>query len=203
MDDEQLKRWNEERVKLFAGARIPPHTLAAILHDARRLDFETAMRALPIYRAAKPYRGFYAVDWARHYEQCRAITAAGRTDRAQERAPAARWQDEEDERHSVEADKRREIAEYERIPAAARERARTALASLGWPTRDDSRAWRMIVIKWHRGEDVSSMLHPSRLCSALPEQRVSATLTREERARELRAMMLSIQVQLRQLEEAA
>lgn len=199
MTDDELKKWNEARLELFAGAKIPPHALAAILHDTRRMDFDRAMRALPIYRAARPYRGFYAVDWARHYEQTRTDDAnAGRTDGAAARAAAARLDDEQ----RVESDKLAEIARYRAIPPAVREDARVKLAGLGWPMRDESRAWRLIVIMWHRGEDVSSILHPSKLCRALPEEKERHRLTRDETIRELRALIHGAQLRIEELEAA-
>jgi hypothetical protein len=150
MTNEELKEWNDTRLRLFAGAKLPPHTLAAILHDARRLDFDTAMRALPIYRAARPYRGFYPIDWARHYDQAR--RADGRTEVAQERAPAA--VDEGAWREESKADQRREIDAYRRLSTEQREAAATALAGWGYQPSDSSRAWRFIAVAWTRGEDV-------------------------------------------------
>ena len=165
MTDEELKEWNDTRLRLFAGAKLPPHTLAAILHDARRLDFETAMRALPIYRAAKPYRGFYPIDWARHYDSVR--TAGGRTEVAPERAPAAadvRWEDD------ARADKRRELDAYRRLTAAQRDAAAKALAGWGYKPSDSSRAWRFIAVAWTRGEDVGPYRLHAELGSSLSER---------------------------------
>jgi len=196
MDDAELKSWNDERVRLFAGARIPPHALAAILHDARRLDYETAMRALPIYRAAKPYRGFYAVDWARHYEQSRIPTATGRTDRALMGAPAARSDDEE--REQADADKAREIRDYNALDAKVRQEAADKLGYLGWSPSADSRAWRMIVLMWHRGEDVTKFFHPSRLCGNLPEAK-RTTVSRDELIGELRAIITGARWRLEEM----
>ena len=195
--DDEIRKWNDLRLELFAGARIPPHTLAAILHDARRLDFDRAMRALPIYRAQKPYRGFYAVDWARAYDMT-APVAAGGTGRAASRAPAP-CDDERSEMERVESDKRREIDDYMRVPPDRRREARTKLESLGWPMNDDSRAWRMIVTKWHRGEDVSSIHHPSKLCRSLPEQK-TARVSRDELRRELEALIKGAQWRIAELD---
>lgn len=201
MSDDELKLWNDERLRLFEGARIPPHALAAILHDTRNMDFARAMRALVIYRAAKPYRGFYAVDWARHYNMT-APADAGGTGRAASRAPAPREEDHI-ERERVAADKAREIERYNALPASTREEARAALAHLGWEINDHSRAWRILVLRWSAGEDVSGCLHPSRLCSALPERRERAQASRDQIVSELRVMLESVRAQLIQYGEAA
>ena len=196
MTDDEIRKWNDLRLQLFAGAKIPPHTLSAILHDARLLDFDRAMRALPIYRAAKPYRGFYAADWARHYEQTRPPAAeAGRTDGSAARAAAA-LQQEIDE---VEREKAAEIRAYEAIPPAKRLEAREKLAYLGWPTVDGSRAWRIIVTMWHRGADVSMIMHPTKLCKALPDAK-SASVSRAELRREFEAMIVHARMRIAELD---
>ena len=185
MTDEELCQWNDLRLRLFAGCKLPPNLLAAILHDARRLDFDRAMRALPIYRAAKPYKGFYVHDWIKHYDQTRALPESqGRTDGAAARAAAAR----EEEFIEVERQKLAEARDYAAIPPAKRLQAREELAYLGWPTVDSSRAWRIIVTMWHRGEDVSGLLHPSKLCERLPEKKDSM-VSRAELRRELVALI--------------
>jgi hypothetical protein len=196
MTDDELRQWNDLRLQLFAGCKIPPHTLAAILHDARLLDFDRAMRALPIYRAAKPYRGFYVHDWARHYNQTSARTESqGRTDGAAARAAAAR----EEESNEVEREKLAEIRAYEAIPPAKRLEAREKLAHLGWPTVDGSRAWRIIVTMWHRGSDVSGLLHPTKLCKALPDKK-DIRVSREELRRELLALIDGAQRRLAEID---
>jgi hypothetical protein len=196
MTDEELREWNDYRLQLFAGCRIPPNTLAAILHDARRLDFDRAMRALPIYRAAKPYKGFYVHDWNSHYQQTSALPESqGRTDGAAARAAAAR----EEEVVEVELQKLAEARAYAAIPPADRLKAREQLAYLGWPTVDNSRAWRIIVTMWHRGEDVSSLMHPSKLCKSLPEAKDSR-ISREEMRRELLAIIAGAKQRLAEID---
>lgn len=187
MTPEQIREWNDLRLELFAGVKLPDYALAAILHDLRTKDYDRAMRALPIYRAKRPFKGFYAVDWERVYQQTSRVSPADGTDRAG--SPAARsW--EEQEREKAEADKRREVREYLAIPESRREEAIVQLRHLGWTPSNESRAWRMLVILWHRGEDVSSMYHPTKLgAGSVVEEKRQVFLTREERIRELEALI--------------
>jgi hypothetical protein len=197
VNDEELKRWNDARLELFAGAKLPPHALAAILHDTRRMEYDRAIRALAAYRAERPYRGFYAVDWARHYNATRPLSAA--SDRTDGGGTAAASRREDEQRELSDRDKAIEIRDYNALTPAVRDQARTELASLGWPMRDHSRAWRIIVLNWARGVDVSAWLHPSRLCKALPDAK-SVTVSREELRRELLALIQGAHMRIEELE---
>lgn len=187
MTDDEIKQWNDLRLELFAGVKMPDYALAAVLHDLRKKNFDRAMRALPIYRAKRPYKGFYAVDWDKVYDQTSSLPPRDGTDRPAAPPAARPW--EEQEREKADKDKRDEVRRFLAISAERREEAAKALAHLGWPQSEQSRAWRMLVILWDRGEDVSGCYHPTKLCRGAVEEKRQVFLTREERIRELEALI--------------
>ena len=164
------------------------------------MDFDRAMRALAAYRAQRPYRGFYAVDWARHYEATRPPAAAA--DRTDGGGTAAASRREDQQREFAELDKADEIRQYNALSAAVRVQARVVLSHLGWPMRDESRAWRLIVLEWSKGTDVSGWLHPSRLCQAMPNASDRHTVSKSELIGELRALIKGAQNRIEELEAA-
>jgi hypothetical protein len=150
MTKDELSAWIARRAELFPGLRIPAFAEAAIVHDTTPLEFDTAMVALEAYSREKPFRGFYLDGWMRHYAAAKAHRA--RTDSGRAAAAAAAREKDEDERALD--DQRREWREYRALPADVIDRATKALHDIGYPPDETNRAWRFIVLAWHRGEDV-------------------------------------------------
>jgi hypothetical protein len=95
-----------ERKRLF-GVALRAEVEANIDAQMKPLDFERAMNALAIYRKQLPYRGFYTPAFNEIYNRERVAVPACAEATAAPLSNAA-------------ADKRRERADFERVPLASR-----------------------------------------------------------------------------------
>ena len=140
MDDNEMRKFNASRRELF-DVELPGEVQARIDARLAQLDYERAMKALAVYRAEKPYKGFYIARFNWHYN---AVPAAS-TDRAD--GPAARPK----ELNDYDAE-RAERADYARIPAAFIADCRKWFEGWGW--REGSRGWMLLCIDAHAGREV-------------------------------------------------
>jgi hypothetical protein len=108
MTDSQIDQIRIERKRLF-GVALRAEVEANIDAQMKPLDYERAMKALAIYRKQLPYRGFYTPAFNETYNR----TAVGVTAFAQATA-APRGNDD------PVGDKRKEKADFERVPPATR-----------------------------------------------------------------------------------
>lgn len=158
---QELEQFHERRTSLFS-AQIPIHVISSISYDCASLDYERSILALIRYREEKPYKGFFLDRYKHHY---RSIATDGRTDGRLEAAAAAAalHPDElERERALVFEEKQGEVEAYRAIPADRLKQAFRELAYLNLPMRETSRDWRLAVVDWYQGKDVSMYrLHSS------------------------------------------
>ena len=169
MTPQELEQFHERRSSLFSS-QIPIHVIASISYDCASLDYERSILALIRYREEKPYKGFFLDRFKHHY---RSTATDGRTDgrtdgqplraAAAAAAAAALHPDElERERDLVFEEKQREVEAYRAIPADRLKQAFRELKYLGLPMRETSRDWRLAVVDWYQGKDVSMYrLHSS------------------------------------------
>ena len=145
MNTTEYATWSARRAELFAVA-LDARTVASIARDIPTLDFARAMSALHIYRAAKPYKGF----WLEKYQACYRTSTADTTE-TDSSLRAAAAQREEDEQAT--RDQRDEIEAYNALPADVRARgeAFAATTSVG----SMPRAVRFLTMWMHRGDDLS------------------------------------------------
>ena len=169
MTPQELELFHERRSSLFSS-QIPIHVIASISYDCASLDYERSILALIRYREERPYKGFFLDRFKHHY---RSTATDGRTDgrtdgqplraAAAAAAAAALHPDElERERDLVFEEKQREVEAYRAIPADRLKQAFRELKHLGLPMRETSRDWRLAVVDWYQGKDVSMyQLHSS------------------------------------------
>ena len=169
MTPQELESFHERRSSLFSS-QIPIHVIASISYDCASLDYERSILALIRYREEKPYKGFFLDRFKHHY---RSTATDGRTDgrtdgqplraAAAAAAAAALHPDElERERNMVFEEKQREVEAYRAIPADRLKQAFRELKYLNLPMRETSRDWRLAVVDWYQGKDVSHYrLHSS------------------------------------------
>lgn len=194
MTDEELKSWTDRRAVLFPNLKVPAHANAAIMHDTRKMDYDTAMAALEAYAVAKPYRGFWLADWMRHYDRARTERSERQTDSGLKAAAAALA--ERNEREQAIRDQQAEIAAYARLSPDVIERAMTELKDIGYHPDPRSRAWRFIVLAWDRGEDVGKY--------RVDREKVNGSISRtvrtiSEQIADLRCLIASSETQLERL----
>jgi hypothetical protein len=166
---QELELFHERRSSLFSS-QIPIHVIASISYDCASLDYERSILALIRYREERPYKGFFLDRFKHHY---RSTATDGRTDgrtdgqplraAAAAAAAAALHPDElERERDLVFEEKQREVEAYRAIPADRLKEAFRELKHLNLPMRETSRDWRLAVVDWYQGKDVSMyQLHSS------------------------------------------
>lgn len=148
MDDNEMRKWNASRRELF-DVELPAEVQARIDARIAQLDYERAMKALAVYRAEKPYKGFYVARFNYHYQ----IVASAETDRAASR-PAALPQQLND--YDAE---RAERIEYARIPDTFIADCRRWFEGWGWP--EGSRGWMILCIDAYAGREVDQYrCHP-------------------------------------------
>ena len=159
---QELELFHERRSSLFSS-QIPIHVIASISYDCASLDYERSILALIRYREERPYKGFFLDRFKHHY---RSTATDGRTDGrplGAAAAAAALHPDElERERDMVFEEKQREVEAYRAIPADRLKEAFRELKHLNLPMRETSRDWRLAVVDWYQGKDVSMyQLHSS------------------------------------------
>jgi hypothetical protein len=140
MDETQMRKWNASRRELF-DVTLPEEVEAKIQRQLPALDYDRAMHALAVYRAEKPYKGFYLARFSWHYN----TVPAASTDRAE--GPAARPRQSND--YDAQASERRE---YAAIPASFIADCRQWFDGWGWP--EGSRAWMLLCIDAFNGKPV-------------------------------------------------
>lgn len=145
MDAEQMKTWHEKRESLFA-VKLPHSAISHINAQLPLLDHERAMAALVVYRAEKPYKGFYMARFNWHYQR----TPSARTDRAASRA-AAEPADAFTMEDALDSE-RREREAYDALPFDFLEQCREQFAGWGWP--EGTRGWRILCLDAYVGRPV-------------------------------------------------
>lgn len=107
MSEAEIDLFHCERARLF-GVALSSTLIADITRQVTPLEFRRAMQALAVYRTKTPYRGFFVAQFNEVYNRER----VAETTYAQATV-APRGND-------AAADKRRERADFERVPLAAR-----------------------------------------------------------------------------------
>lgn len=186
MDDNEMRKFNASRRELF-DVELPDEVQARIDARLAQLDYERAMKALAVYRAEKPYKGFYLARFNWHYN---AVPAAS-TDRADR--PAARPKELKD--YDAE---RAERADYARIPAAFIADCRKWFDGWGW--REGTRGWMLLCIDAHAGREVEQYRCHAPIGSAGwdRERRIKAAAEAYDRQR-LEAIICRMQARLNEL----
>lgn len=140
MDDTEMRKWNASRRELF-DVELPAEVQARIDARIALLDYERAMKALAVYRAERPYKGFFIARFNWHYQ----TVPAASTDRAE--GPAAR------PTQSNEIDsERHERAAYAQLPPKFIEDCREWFRDWGWA--EGSRGWVILCLDAFAGKPV-------------------------------------------------
>ena len=106
MSEAEIDLFLRERARLF-GVALSSTLIADITRQVTPLEFKRAMQALAVYRTKTPYRGFFIAQFNEIYNRERVAVPAYAEATAAPLSNAA-------------ADKRRERADFERVPLAAR-----------------------------------------------------------------------------------
>ena len=107
MSEAEIDLFHSERARLF-GVALSSTLIADITRQIATLDFKRAMQALTLYREKRPYKGFFVAQFNEIYNRERVAAPAYAEATA---APLS---------NDAAADKRRERADFERVPLAAR-----------------------------------------------------------------------------------
>lgn len=186
MDDTEMRKWNASRRELF-DVELPAEVQARIDARIALLEYDRAMKALAVYRAEKPYKGFYLARFNYHYQ----LLPSTETDRAE--GPAARPQQSND--YDAEASERRQ---YAMIPQAFIADCRQWFDGWGWP--EGSRGWMLLCIDAFAGKAVEQYrCHPPFGSSEYDRaERIKAAAEAYDRQR-LEAIICRMQARLREL----
>ena len=107
MSEAEIDLFLRERARLF-GVALSSTLIADITRQVTPLEFKRAMQALAVYRQKLPYRGFFIAQFNEVYNRERVAVPAYAEATA---APLS---------NDAAADKRRERADFERVPLASR-----------------------------------------------------------------------------------
>ena len=107
MSEAEIDLFHSERARLF-GVALSSTLIADITRQVTPLEFKRAMQALAVYRTKTPYRGFFVAQFNEIYNRER---VAETTYAQATAAPLS---------NDAAADKRRERADFERVPLASR-----------------------------------------------------------------------------------
>jgi len=107
MSEAEIDLFHSERARLF-GVALSSTLIADITRQVTPLEFKRAMQALAVYRTKTPYRGFFITQFNEVYNRERVAVPAYAEATA---APLS---------NDAAADKRRERADFERVPLASR-----------------------------------------------------------------------------------
>ena len=107
MSEAEIDLFHCERARLF-GVALSSTLIADITRQVTPLEFKRAMQALAVYRTKTPYRGFFIAQFNEVYNRERVAVPASAEATA---APLS---------NDATADKRRERADFERVPLASR-----------------------------------------------------------------------------------
>jgi len=107
MSEAEIDLFHCERARLF-GVALSSTLIADITRQVTPLEFKRAMQALAVYRTKTPYRGFFIAQFNEVYNRERVAVPAYAEATA---APLS---------NDATADKRRERADFERVPLASR-----------------------------------------------------------------------------------
>lgn len=107
MSEAEIDLFHCERARLF-GVALSSLLIADITRQVTPLEFRRAMQALAVYRTKTPYRGFFIAQFNEVYNRERVAVPAYAEATA---APLS---------NDAAADKRRERADFERVPLASR-----------------------------------------------------------------------------------
>jgi hypothetical protein len=107
MSEAEIDLFHCERARLF-GVALSSTLIADITRQVTPLEFKRAMQALAVYRTKTPYRGFFIAQFNEIYNRERVAAPAYAEATA---APLS---------NDAAADKRRERADFERVPLASR-----------------------------------------------------------------------------------
>ena len=107
MSEAEIDLFLRERARLF-GVALSSTLIADITRQVTPLEFKRAMQALAVYRTKTPYRGFFIAQFNEIYNRERVAAPAYAEATA---APLS---------NDAAADKRRERADFERVPLASR-----------------------------------------------------------------------------------
>jgi len=107
MSEAEIDLFHSERARLFEVV-LSSTLIAEITRQIATLDFKRAMQALTLYREKRPYKGFFVAQFNEIYNRERVAVPAYAEATA---APLS---------NDAAADKRRERADFERVPLASR-----------------------------------------------------------------------------------
>lgn len=142
MTESEIKTFHDAREIAFAGIAIPHSAISAANAQLRHMELARALNALPVYRAERPYKGFYMTRFNLHYLR----QPAAATDRA-ECAAAPTGNECLPDGWAIDN-------AYARIPAQVLEQVSRQYAAVEWDR--SGRCWKVFAIDAAAGKDVSA-----------------------------------------------
>lgn len=142
MTESEITTFHEAREIAFAGIDLPHSAISAASAQLRQMDLTRALNALPVYRAERPYKGFYMTRFNLHYLR----QPATATDRAGG-AAAPTGNDDLPDGWAIDN-------AYARIPAKVLAEVSRRYPDFEWGR--SGRSWKVFAIDAAAGKDVSA-----------------------------------------------
>jgi hypothetical protein len=142
MTDSEIRTFHEAREIAFAGIDIPHSAISAANAQLRHMELQRCLNALPVYRAERPYKGFYMTRFNLHYLR----QPATATDRAGG-AAAPTGNDDLPDGWAIDN-------AYARIPAKVLAEVSRRYSAVEWDRT--GRCWKVFAIDAAAGKDVSA-----------------------------------------------